>query len=140
MLERKAKVEPEHAEPVLLAAASAEDDDIGIRLLHKHKARIDVRGEQQRTALMTAAQAGLLEVTAVLLELGAQINAEDENGQTAFMLAAQNGEVEVLNKLLESAEIEPSGHGFPRQNRSRSCPLERSLERGRGHRSALSLA
>ena len=105
MLERKAKIEPEHAEPVLLAAASAEDDDIGIRLLHKHKARIDIRGKQQRTALMTAAQAGLLEVTAVLLELGAQINAEDENGQTAFMLAAQNGEVEVLKKLLESPKL-----------------------------------
>ena len=105
MLERKAKIEPEHAEPVLLAAASAEDDDIGIRLLHKHKARIDIRGKQQRTALMTAAQGGLLEVTSVLLELGAQINAEDENGQTAFMLAAQNGEVEVLKKLLESPKL-----------------------------------
>lgn len=105
MLERKAKAEPEHAEPVMLAAAGAEDDDIGIRLLHKHKARIDVRGKGQRTALMTAAQAGLLEVTAVLLELGAQINAEDETGQTAYMLAAQAGEADVLRKLQESPKL-----------------------------------
>lgn len=105
MLERKAKIEPDHAEPVLLAAAGAEDDDIGIRLLHKHKARIDVRGKGQRTALMAAAQAGLPEVTAVLLELGAQINAEDAAGQTAYMLAAQAGEVEILKKLQEAPKL-----------------------------------
>lgn len=105
MLERKAKIEPEHAEPVLLAAAGAEDDDIGIRLLHKHKARIDVRGKGQRTALMTAAQAGLPEVTAVLLELGAQINAEDAAGQTAYMLAAQAGETAILKKLQDAPKL-----------------------------------
>lgn len=105
MLERKAKIEPEHAEPVLLAAAGAEDDDIGIRLLHKHRARIDVRGKGGRTALMTAAQAGLLEVVAALLELGAQVNAEDEAGQTAYMLAAQAGEVEVLRRLQQVPKL-----------------------------------
>jgi ankyrin repeat protein len=105
MLERKAKVEPELAEPVLIAAAGAEDDEIGIRLLHKHKAKIDIRGKQQRTPLMVAAQAGLLEVVAVLIELGAQINAQDETGLCAYSLAAQKGETEVLKKLQESTKL-----------------------------------
>ena len=105
MLERKAKVEPELAEPVLIAAAGAEDDEIGIRLLHKHKAKIDIRGKQQRTPLMVAAQAGLVEVVAVLIELGAQINAQDETGLSAYSLAAQMGETEVLSKLQESAKL-----------------------------------
>lgn len=108
MLERKAKVEPELAEPVLIAASGAEDDEIGIRLLHKHKARIDVRGRQQRTALMVAAQAGLVEVVSVLLELGAQINAQDETGLSAYMLAAQAGEIDVLKTLQESDRLNRS--------------------------------
>ena len=108
MLERKAKVEPELAEPVLIAASGAEDDEIGVRLLHKHKAKIDVRGRKQRTALMVAAQAGLMEVVSVLLELGAQINAQDETGLSAYMLAAQSGELEVLKKLQESAKLNRS--------------------------------
>lgn len=108
MLERKAKVEPELAEPVLIAASGAEDDEIGIRLLHKHKCKIDVRGRKQRTALMVAAQAGLQEVVTVLLELGAQVNAQDETGMSAYMLAAQAGELEVLKKLQESAKLNRS--------------------------------
>ena len=126
MLERKAKIEPEHAEPVLLAAAGAEDDDIGIRLLHKHKARIDVRGKGQRTALMTAAQAGLPEVTAVLLELGAQINAEDAAGQTAYMLAAQAGEADILKKLQESPKL--NRHAVDPQGKT---ALDHALSNGR---------
>jgi uncharacterized protein len=105
MLERKAKVEPELAEPVLIAAAGAEDDEIGIRLLHKHKAKIDIRGKQQRTPLMVAAQAGLVEVVSVLIELGAHINAQDETGLSAYSLAAQMGETDVLKKLQESPKL-----------------------------------
>lgn len=105
MLERKAKVEPELAEPVLMAAAGAEDDEIGVRLLHKHKAKIDVRGKMQRTPLMIAAQAGLTEVVSALVELGAQINAQDEAGQSAYILAAQAGETDVLKTLQESSKL-----------------------------------
>ncbi|MBP6299954.1 MAG: ankyrin repeat domain-containing protein [Arenimonas sp.] len=105
MLERKASVEPLLAVPVLIAAAGAEDDEIGIRLLHKYKAKIDVRDNQQRTPLMIAAQAGLIEVVKVLLELGAQINAQDEAGLTAYMLAAQSGEVAIVNELQASSKL-----------------------------------
>lgn len=106
MLERKAKVEPLNAEPVLIAAAGAEDDEIGIRLLHKHKARIDVRGRQQRTPLMVASQAGLVEVVTALLELGAAINAVDDSGMSAYLLAARAGEVDVLEVLQAHAKLD----------------------------------
>jgi ankyrin repeat protein len=105
MLERKASVEPMLAVPVLIAASGAEDDEIGIRLLHKHKAKIDVRDNKLRTPLMVAAQAGLVEVVAVLIELGAQLNLQDEAGLTAYMYAAQNGAVEVINALQKSNKL-----------------------------------
>ena len=108
MLERKASVEPMLAVPVLIAAAGAEDDEIGIRLLHKHKAKIDVRDNQQRTPLMVAAQAGLVEVVTVLVELGAQLNLQDEFGLTAYMYAAQHGEVDVINALQKSNKLNRS--------------------------------
>jgi ankyrin repeat protein len=105
MLERKAKIEPAGAVPVMIAAAGAEDDEIGIRLLHKHKAKVDVRNAQQMTPLMVAAQAGLTEVVSALLELGAQVNAQDDAGISAYMLAAQAGEVEVLKRLLAQPKL-----------------------------------
>ena len=108
MLERKASVEPMLAVPVLIAASGAEDDEIGIRLLHKHKAKIDVRDSHLRTPLMVAAQAGLVEVVAVLMELGAQINLQDDMGLTAYMHAAQNGEVDVINTLQKSNKLNRS--------------------------------
>lgn len=105
MLERKAKTDPAGAQPVIIAAAGAEDDEIGIRLLHKHKAKIDARGSGGRTALMVAAEAGLVEVVAVLLELGAQINLQDDAGLSAHMLAAKAGEVDVLKRLQQSPRL-----------------------------------
>lgn len=108
MLERKASVEPMLAVPVLIAAAGAEDDEIGIRLLHKHKAKIDIRDGRQRTPLMIAAEAGLVEVVSVLVELGAQLNLQDEQGTTAYMFAAQHGEVDVINALQKSNKLNRS--------------------------------
>lgn len=126
MLERKAKVEPVGAVPVLIAAAAAEDDEIGIRLLHKHKAKVDVRNAAQMTPLMVAAQAGLTEVVSALLELGAQVNAQDDAGISAFMLAAQAGEVEVLKRL--QAQPKLSRTAVDAQGRS---ALDHALAGGR---------
>lgn len=126
MLERKAKVEPAGAVPVMIAAAGAEDDEIGIRLLHKHKAKVDVRNAQQMTPLMVAAQAGLTEVVSALLELGAQVNAQDDAGVTAYMLAAQAGEVEVLKRLQTHPKL--SHASLDAQGRS---ALDHALASGR---------
>ena len=126
MLERKAKVEPVGAVPVMIAAAGAEDDEIGIRLLHKHKAKVDVRNAVQMTPLMVAAQAGLTEVVSALLELGAQVNAQDDAGITAYMLAAQAGEVEVLKRL--QAQPKLSRTAVDAQGRS---ALDHALANGR---------
>ncbi len=126
MLERKAKTDPAGAQPVILAAAGAEDDEIGIRLLHKHKAKIDARGHGGRTPLMVAAEAGLLEVVEALLELGAQVNLQDEAGLSAYMLAAKAGEVEVLKRLQAAPKLDARA-----VDRDGKTALEHALANGR---------
>jgi len=98
LLERGAKVEPEHAQPALLAAASvAEDDPAGVKLLLKRRAHVNARGRLGRTALMTAALHGHAEIARALLDAGAQIDLADAHGATALMEAARSGAVEVLD-------------------------------------------
>lgn len=126
MLERKAKTHPADAQPVIIAAAGAEDDEIGIRLLHKHKAKIDARGHGGRTPLMIAAEAGLTEVAAVLLELGAQINLQDDTGLSAYMLAARAGEVDVLKRLQSAPRLD--AHAVDHEGKT---ALDHALANGR---------
>ncbi len=99
LLERGARAEPEGGQPALLAAAGGEDDATGIRLLLKHKARVDARGRLNRSALHAACLAGHAEVVRTLLELGADANARDELGITPLLEAARAGSAEALRAL-----------------------------------------
>jgi ankyrin repeat protein len=101
LLERGARPEPEGGTPVLLAAAGTEEDDpVGVQLLLKHKARIDARDRQRRSALHEAALAGHAEVVEVLLGAGANIEARDTLARTPFLDAARNARGPVLEALL----------------------------------------
>ncbi|WP_313402079.1 ankyrin repeat domain-containing protein, partial [Stenotrophomonas sp.] len=63
LLERGAKVEPSDGVPVLVQAAATDDDDpAGVQLLLKHKARLDARDRQRRSALHEAALAGHVDI------------------------------------------------------------------------------
>lgn len=102
LLERGAKPEPSDGSPVLLAAAGTEEDDpAGVQLLLKHKARIDARDRQRRSALHEAAQAGHAEIAEVLLAAGANLDARDLLGRTPFLEAARQGRAAVLEQLLQ---------------------------------------
>ena len=101
LLERGAKPEPAEGSPVLLAAAGTEEDDpAGVQLLLKHKARIDARDRQRRSALHEAAQAGHGDIVEALLGAGANLEARDLLGRTPFLDAARRARAGVLEQLL----------------------------------------
>ncbi len=101
LLERGARSEPEGATPVLLAAAGGEEDDpAGVALLLRHKAKVDARGRDGRSALHLAAGSGHPEIVEALLTAGADVHARDARGLTPLLEAARGGSLAVLEALL----------------------------------------
>jgi ankyrin repeat protein len=103
LLERGARPEPEGGQPVLLAAAATEEDDpVGVQLLLKHKAKADSRDRHGRSALHEAAYAGHAEIIATLLAAGADVQARDAGGRTPWLDAARAGRIAALEALAEA--------------------------------------
>ena len=103
LLERGARPDPQDGQPVLLAAASTEEDDpAGVQLLLKHKAKVDARDAQRRSALHEAAHAGHAEITATLLAAGADVHARDALQRTPWLEAARGAHLNVLDKLADA--------------------------------------
>jgi len=103
LLERGARPDPHGGRPVLLAAAATEEDDpAGVQLLLKHKARVDTRNADGRTALHEAARAGHCEIVELLLGAGAQAEVRDADGRTPWLDAARGGRIAVLEKLVDA--------------------------------------
>ena len=101
LLERGAKVEPADGVPVLVQAAATDDDDpAGVQLLLKHKARLDARDRQRRSALHEAALAGHVDIVETLLNAGANVEPRDAAGRTPWLDAASQGNAAVLERLL----------------------------------------
>ena len=99
LIEHGARPEPAGGQPALLAAVAGDDDPGGAQLLLRHKARVDARGEGQRTALMQACAAGNAEVVALLLDAGADRNAHDAAAMTPLLEAAAHGHTAVVQRL-----------------------------------------
>jgi uncharacterized protein len=99
LLERKARPEPAGGQSALLAAAAGEDDNAGVELLLRHKAKVDARGRLGRTALINAALAGNADIVSTLLAAGADVDAQDEHGVSALHEAARAGANEVIASL-----------------------------------------
>lgn len=101
LIERGAQPEPAQGVPALLAAAGiAGDDPEGVRILLKHKARVDAVDALGRSALMNAALEGHPKIVRALLAAGANVNLADRHGTTALMEAARAGAAEALNELV----------------------------------------
>src|SRR5688572_17943231 len=121
LLERGARPEPAGGQPALIAAAGTEEDDAaGVGLLLKHKAKVDARDAQGRTALMEAAYAGRAGIVEALLNAGADAAAVDRLGRTPMLEAARGGRLAVLERLLahlprggahEAAAVDAHGRG-----------------------------
>jgi Ankyrin repeats (3 copies) len=84
-------------EELLGAAAQGDLEKIGILL--KDGADVNVKDQNERTALMLPAWAGQFEVVKFLLEKGADVNARDKNGRTAMMWATDQGETKIIELL-----------------------------------------
>ncbi|WP_203323210.1 ankyrin repeat domain-containing protein, partial [Pseudoxanthomonas beigongshangi] len=103
LLERGARPEPAGGQPVLLAAAATEEDDpAGVQLLLKHRAKVDTRDGQRRSALHEAALAGHIDIVNTLLAAGADVHAHDAQGRTPWLEAARGGRIAVLERLAEA--------------------------------------
>lgn len=103
LLERGARPDPQGGQPVLLAAASTEEDDpAGVQLLLKHKAKVDARDAQRRSALHEAAFAGHAEIATTLLAAGADVHARDSRQRTPWLDAARGAHLSVLEKLADA--------------------------------------
>jgi ankyrin repeat protein len=102
LIEHGAKADPANGQPALLAAVSGDDDPVGVQLLLRHKARVDARGFEQRTALMQACASGNVDVVGALLDAGADRNAHDAHGITPLLDAARNAQLEVVARLAQT--------------------------------------
>jgi uncharacterized protein len=101
LLERGARAEVDGAVPALLGAAGGDDDDAaGVQLLLKHKARVDTRDGERRSALHVAAAAGHAGIVAALLDAGADVRARDVHGMTPLLSAARGGRVSAFDALV----------------------------------------
>ena len=130
LLEHDARCEPADGQadgqPALLAAAGGEDEIAGVQLLLKHKAKVDARGAQQRTALMQACEAGNPEIAGLLLDAHADTDARDAQGMNALMHAAAAGSEAVLPRL---AKARPDAHAVDNEGRNAlaiACASERA--------------
>jgi ankyrin repeat protein len=100
LLERGASPQLEDATPALVAAAGVDEDDAaGVLLLLKHKARVDARDAQGRSALHEAAFAGHVEIIEALLAAHADREARDAGGRTPLLDAARGGHPAAVEML-----------------------------------------
>ncbi|MDH7452325.1 ankyrin repeat domain-containing protein [Luteimonas composti] len=101
LLERGARPLVADGTPALLAAAGGDEDDpAGVQLLLRHKARVDARDREQRTALHVAALQGHAAIVSALLDAGADVQARDAAGATPLLEAARGGSLSAFEALL----------------------------------------
>lgn len=83
------------------AAGIAEDDPEGMRLLLRHKARVNVVDALGRSALLHAAREGHTAIARTLLEAGADATLADRYGTTPLLEAARAGATGIVALLAE---------------------------------------
>ena len=125
LLERGARPDPQGGQPVLLAAASTEEDDpAGVQLLLKHKAKVDARDAQRRSALHEAAFAGHADIATALIAAGADVHARDGQQRTPWLDAARGARLTVLEKLAEAGADRQAVDGDRRNALMLACMAE----------------
>ncbi len=102
LMERGSKIEALDGQSALIAASMGEDDPAGVQLLLRHKARLDARGADQKTALLHACALGNTDIISVLLDAGADCNARDAFQNTALLELCKQGSLDSLTRLLQA--------------------------------------
>ena len=125
LLERGAKPEPQNGLPVLLAAAATEEDDpVGVQLLLKHKAKANTGDSQGRSALHEAALAGHADIIAALLHAGADVQARDALARTPWLEAARGGHLAASEALAAAGSLVTAVDGEGRNALMLACTAE----------------
>jgi len=125
LLERGARPHPQGGQPVLLAAAATEEDDpAGVQLLLKHKAKVDGRDAQGRSALHEAALAGHVDIIAALLAAAADVHARDGLERTPWLEAARGGALPALEALAQAGSLVTVVDGRQRNALMLACTAE----------------
>ena len=88
------------AEPPVIEAVLDQDIEQLRKLWLKDRPRYQDRGQLGRTALMSAAMIGNLEIVDFLITKDALLEAADEAGNTALHYGATQGHVEIVKGLL----------------------------------------
>ncbi len=91
-----------HADTAMPAAAGIDDDDPqGVRILLKHKARVNAVDALGRSALLHAARENNVEIARALLDANADVTLPDRYGTTPLMEAARAGATGIVTLLAE---------------------------------------
>lgn len=89
---------------------SEDDAIVVIRERLREEPDVDLRDEDGRTLLFTAAANGHVRVARLLVDHGAEVNASDNEGSTPLHFAATEGHTGVVEFLLEKgAEVNAAG-------------------------------
>ncbi|HEX5959738.1 MAG TPA: ankyrin repeat domain-containing protein [Rhodanobacteraceae bacterium] len=97
------------------AAGIADDNPEGVRILLRHKARVDAVDVMGRSALLQAARENHVEIARVLLDAGADPARADRYGTTPLMEAARAGATGIVNLL---AAKRPDVHAVDQHGRT----------------------
>lgn len=93
-------IRPEEAGALLYAAVSSGNEPL-VRILMKHKCKLEASFEPDSTALHAAAIHGHMSVVKLLLHAGAYIEARNSELETPLFAVTEMGHVEVVAMLLE---------------------------------------
>lgn len=86
----------------LIAACRLGPDVETVRVLLRHGAEIDARGEDGRTALFCTADRGSTNLVKALLKAGAAVDVSATDGRTALVASASEGHAVVVKALLSA--------------------------------------
>jgi ankyrin repeat protein len=86
--------------------AAAGGCESAVRLLLEAGATIDATDDDGTTALMEAANVGLLPIVQLLLDKGADLEVRNKSGQNAWLLAAMGQKLDVV-ELFRKTRGEP---------------------------------
>jgi serine/threonine-protein phosphatase 6 regulatory ankyrin repeat subunit B len=89
------------SDPILIYAISMGFSEIA-RLLIQAGAKVDKKGCEGVTALMSAAIEGNVEIVNLLLGAGAKVNTKDKDRYTALIFASQGGHLDVVLSLIDA--------------------------------------